>query len=183
MLFKRKGSATKAETAAVRERPVKDKPVKERPVKAPPAQTAPEADGELDVRALGRALWRRKRSIIIPTLVATALAVIAVHVIAPHFKSSATILYEGRENIFLRPDVDKATNAGGLADIEALTSQVQLVLSRELALKVIKQLKLNENPEFDPVLKGIPKWKSLLIAAGVVRNPLKQTAEERVLEV
>jgi polysaccharide biosynthesis transport protein len=182
MLFKRKVSTTKAETAAVRERPVREKPVKERPVPPAKAAPAPEPDGELDVRALGGALWRRKRSIIIPTLVATALAVIAVHVIAPHFKSSSTILYEGRENIFLRPDVDKATNAGGLADIEALTSQVQLVLSRELALKVIRQLKLNENPEFDPVLKGIPKWKSVLIAAGIIRNPLKQTAEERVLD-
>ena len=75
----------------------------------PPARAAVEPDGELDVRALGHALWRRKWSIIIPTIVVTALAAVAVHVITPQYKSSATILYEGRENIFLRPDVDKAT--------------------------------------------------------------------------
>jgi polysaccharide biosynthesis transport protein len=182
MFFRRKASAAKVAAATVRERPVKERPIKERPVTAPPVKPAPEPDGELDVRALGRALWRRKRAIIIPTLVATALAVVAVHVIAPHYKSSATILYEGRENIFLRPDADKATTDRGPADLEALTSQVQLVLSRELALKVIKELKLDQNPEFDSVLKGIPPWKYALIAAGVVRNPLKQTAEERVLE-
>ena len=120
-------------------------------------------------------------SIIIPTLIVTALAVVAVHVIAPHFKSSASILYEGRENIFLRPDVDKATADRGAADIEALTSQVQLVLSRDVAVAVIKKLKLNENPEFDPVLTGIAPWKYALMSAGIIRNPLKQTAEERVL--
>ena len=185
MLFKRKGSATRMAAATLRERPVKERPAKTPPPETPPDNiplAAAEADGELDVRALGRALWRRKLAIILPTLLATALAVAAVHVIAPHYKSSATILYEGRENIFLRPDVEKTTTAGGLADIEALTSQVQLVLSRDLAIKVIKELKLNQNPEFDPVLKGIPSWKYALIAAGVVRNPFKQTPEERVLE-
>ena len=188
MFFKRKASAAKV-PGAVRERPAKELPASRsarspcRAVKAPPARTAAvESDGELDVRSLGRALWRRKRSIIIPTLIVTALAVVAVHVIAPHFKSSASILYEGRENIFLRPDVDKATADRGAADIEALTSQVQLVLSRELALEVIKKLKLNENPEFDPVLGGIPSWKYALMMVGVVRNPFKQTPEERVLD-
>jgi uncharacterized protein involved in exopolysaccharide biosynthesis/Mrp family chromosome partitioning ATPase len=176
MFFKRKSSATRV-TAAVRERPVK-----ERPVKAPLPKVAAEPEGELDVRALGRALWRRKRAIIIPTLVVTALAAVAVHVISPHYKSSATILYEGRENIFLRPDVDKATADRGPADELALTSQVQLMLSRELAIEVIKKLKLNENPEFDPVLNGIPPWKYGLMTVGIIRNPLKQTAEERVLE-
>jgi len=47
---------------------------------------------------------------------------------------------------------------------------------------VIKKLKLNESPEFDPVLKGIAPWKYALIMTGLVRNPLRQTAEERVLE-
>ncbi|HUI94108.1 MAG TPA: exopolysaccharide transport family protein [Xanthobacteraceae bacterium] len=154
----------------------------ESPPPAPPDRAAVEPDGELDVRALGRALWRRKRAIIIPTIVVTALAAVAVHVITPEYKSSTTVLFDGRENIFLRPDVDKLTTDRGPADELALTSQVQLVLSRELALKVIKQLKLNQNPEFDPVLKGIPPWKYALILTGLVRNPLRQTAEERVLD-
>ena len=35
-----------------------------------------------------------------------------------------------------------------------MTSQVQLILSRDLAREVIKKLKLGERPEFDPVLRG-----------------------------
>ena len=76
-------------------------------VAAPTVQPALDADGELDVRALGRALWRRKRAIILPTLIVAALTAVAVEVITPKYKSSVTILYEGRENIFLRPDAEK----------------------------------------------------------------------------
>src|SRR6201999_1682366 len=136
----------------------------------PSATSAVDADGELDVRALGRALWRRKRAIIIPTLIGAAPAPVAVEVITPKYKPSATILYEGRENIFMRPDAEKTTTDRGLADAEALTSQVQLVLSRDVARDVIKKLKLNELPEFDPVVSGIPPWKYALIMVGVSRN-------------
>src|SRR5215470_4828273 len=108
----------------------------------PPARPAVDADGDLDIRSLGRALWRRKRAIILPTIIVAVLTAVAVEVVTPKYKSSATILYEGRENIFLRPEVDKAAGDRALADAEALASQVQLVLSRELALDVIKKLKL-----------------------------------------
>ncbi len=188
MLFKRKASAAKAAEAAPVAKPVP--PGKPLPAdKAPPADQAPPAvkaapdpDGELDVRALWRALWRRKRAIVVPTLVVTALTVVAVHIITPQYQSSATILYDGRENVFLRPAAETANAEPGPADDAALTSQVQVILSRDLALDVIKKLKLNELPEFDPVLKGIPPWKVALAATGLVRDPLRMTAEERVLE-
>src|SRR5262249_33421381 len=178
MLFRRKSAKVAAATVE-----------RTAPTREPQAKTvgstvkpAVDADGELDVRSLGRALWRRKRAIIIPTLIVAALTAVVVEVITPKYKSSATILFEGRENIFLRPDAEKTTVDRGLADIESLTSQVQLVLSRELARNVIAKLKLNELPEFDPLVSGIPPWKYALILAHVVRNPMRMTPEERVLE-
>jgi succinoglycan biosynthesis transport protein ExoP len=149
---------------------------------APAPRAALGADGELDVRVLGRALWRRKRSIVIPTLVVAALAAVTVNLVTPQYKSSSNILYEGRENIFLRPEAEKANAERAAADIEALTSQVQLVLSRDLAAEVVRKLKLNELPEFDPVLKGISPLKYALVLVGASRDPLRMTAEERVLE-
>jgi uncharacterized protein involved in exopolysaccharide biosynthesis/Mrp family chromosome partitioning ATPase len=178
MLFSRKSAKVAAATVerAAPAREAQDQAV------ASPARPAVETDGELDLRSLGRALWRRKRAIIIPTLIVAALTAVAVEVVTPKYKSSATILFEGRENIFLRPDAEKTLADRGLADMEALTSQVQLVLSRELALDVIGRLKLNELPEFDPLVGGIPPWKYALMLAHVVRNPMKMTPEERVLE-
>jgi polysaccharide biosynthesis transport protein len=139
-------------------------------------------DGDIDVRALGRALWRRKKWIVFPTLIATVLAAVAVNFVTPHYKSEARILYEGRENIFLRPDVEKSQADRPSADAEALASQVQVVMSRTLALDVIARLNLDKLPEFDPVLNGVSPLKQLLVMAGVSRDSFKLTREERVLE-
>src|SRR5882672_2295292 len=109
------------------------------------------AIGELDLAALGGALWRRKGLIAALTLLAAGLAFAAVNLVTPRYKSEARVLIETRDNIFLRPDAEKALDRGGAIDQEAVTSQVQLILSRDLAREVIKTLKLGERPEFDPV--------------------------------
>jgi uncharacterized protein involved in exopolysaccharide biosynthesis/Mrp family chromosome partitioning ATPase len=63
-----------------------------------------------------------------------------------------------------------------------VTSQVQLVQSRDLAREIIKKNKLAERPEFDPVLQGFSPLKSMLALVGIGRDPLSLTPEERVLE-
>ena len=135
---------------------------------------------ELDLAALGRALWRRKGLIAALTLLAAGLAFAAVNLVTPRYKSEARVLIETRDNIFLRPDAEKALDRGGAIDQEAVTSQVQLILSRDLAREVIKTLKLGERPEFDPVLRGSSTIGVLLGVVGLVRDPMSQTPEERV---
>ncbi len=63
-----------------------------------------------------------------------------------------------------------------------MTSQVQLLLSRDLAREVIKKNKLADLAEFDPVLHGISPLKTLLSLFGIGKDPFKMTPEERVLE-
>src|SRR5438874_4133294 len=135
---------------------------------------------ELDLAALGRALWRRKGLIAALTLLAAGLAFAAVNLATPRYKSEARVLIETRDNIFLRPDAEKALDRGGAIDQEAVTSQVQLILSRDLAREVIKSLKLGERPEFDPVLRGSSTIGVILGLVGLVRDPMSQTPEERV---
>ncbi|WP_322517196.1 exopolysaccharide transport family protein [Rhodopseudomonas palustris] len=157
-----------------------DEPIIKR-AKAAPAPIAPPTNGDIDLRLIGQALARKKHLIIAPTLLALVLSLAVVNLITPRYKSEARILIDGRENIFLRPtgERDEQRNA---VDPEAVTSQVQLLLSRELALEVIKQNKLSERPEFDPVLKGINPLKSLLALVGIGRDPFSMTPEERVLD-
>jgi tyrosine-protein kinase Etk/Wzc len=83
--------------------------------------------------------------------------------------------------VFLRANADRADERTAL-DAEAVTSQVQLVLSRELAREVIARNKLADRPEFDPVLSGVSPLKSLLAMAGIGRDPFAMTPEERVLD-
>ena len=85
------------------------------------------------------------------------------------------------KTVFLRPNGERNDERNAL-DPEAVASQVQLVLSRDLAREVIKKNKLAENPEFDPVLRGVSPIKSLLALFGIGRDPLRMTPEERVLD-
>src|SRR3954449_3309552 len=137
--------------------------------------------GDLDLRALGSALVRKRGWIIIPTLLMAALSVVLVNLVTPRYKSEARILIDGRENIFLRPSAERGEERTTL-DAEAVTSQVQLLLSRDLAREIIKNNKLAERPEFDPVLQGISPLRSVLALFGIGRDPLSLTQEERVLE-
>lgn len=137
--------------------------------------------GDLDIREIGRALARHKRWVILPTAFAFAAALLAVNMITPRYKSEARILIDARENIFLRPNAERSEERATL-DPEAVTSQVQLVLSRDLAREVIKKNKLAELPEFDPVLRGVSPLKSLLALVGIGRDPFRLTPEERVLD-
>lgn len=140
------------------------------------------SDGELDFSAIGRALWRRKMRILWPAVLVGALAFAATSVMTPRYKSEARVLYEGRENVFLRPEAEKSADRDRSIDPETITSQVQLVLSRDLARRVIQELKLGERPEFDPVLKGIGPVRHWLTMFGLVKDPLRMTPEERIFE-
>jgi len=137
--------------------------------------------GDLDLRSVARALVRKRGWIILPTLLVAALSITAVNLVTPRYKSEARILIDGRENVFLRPNGERNEERSAL-DAEAVTSQVQLLLSRDLAREIIKKNNLAERPEFDPVLQGISPLKSVLALVGIGRDPFSLTPEERVLD-
>jgi len=95
------------------------------PVAAPPS-------GDLDLHALGETLKRKRGWIIVPTVLAFVVSLAAVNMVTPRYKSEARILIDGRENVFLRPSGERSEERTAL-DPEAVTSQVQLLLSRDLA--------------------------------------------------
>src|SRR5246500_1058084 len=163
----------------------KDKTVVQRAISKPaPATYKPAAiavAGDLDLRVLGQALLRKRVWIIVPTLLAAMLSIAAVNLVTPRYKSEARILVDGRENVFLRPNGER-NDERNVLDPEAVTSQVQLLLSRDLAREIIKKNKLAERPEFDPVLQGFSPLKSLLALFGIGRDPFSLTPEERVLD-
>jgi polysaccharide biosynthesis transport protein len=151
------------------------------PAPVPARQARATENGDIDLRALGDAIKRNRRWIIVPTVAALVLSVITVNLITSRYKSEARILIDGRENVFLRPNGERNEERTAL-DAEAVTSQVQLVLSRDLAREIIKKNKLAERAEFDPVLSGLSPVKSLLALFGIGRDPFSMTPEERVLD-
>jgi polysaccharide biosynthesis transport protein len=180
LAFWRRGKET-ARAARALAKPAPVPPISPARSPARPVPERPAETGDLDLRTLGEALSRRKGWIIVPTVLAAVLAMTAVNLVTPRYKSEARILIDGRENVFLRPNGERNEERTSL-DPEAVTSQVQLVLSRDLAREVIRKNKLAERPEFDPVLKGITPLKSVLALLGVVRDPFSMAPEERVLD-
>ncbi|HEY1474527.1 MAG TPA: exopolysaccharide transport family protein [Pseudolabrys sp.] len=161
MLFRTKSKATAA------------------PVPAPVPITF---DGEPDLRGLGRILWAKRTNILGITLLAATAAFVVVNTITPSYRSESRLLLEGRENVFLRAEADKNSGDRGTIDPEAVTSQIQLVLSRDLAREVIKKEKLDDNSEFDPALRGPSIVRVVLSLFGIMRDPATMTKEERTLE-
>lgn len=136
--------------------------------------------GDLDLRLIWQALVDKRKWVLVPTAAVFVLSMVAVNVVTPRYKSEARILIDGRENVFLRPNGERSEERAALDDA-AVTSQVQLLLSRDLAIDVIKKNHLDKLPEFDPVLNGISPLKSLLSLFGIGRDPFRMTPEERVL--
>ncbi len=174
-------SETVSEAKAAREVETKREPridVRPAPVVTKSAQGE---SGDIDLHALGGALARKRGWIIVPTVLALVGSIAIVNLVTPRYKSETRILIDGRENVFLRPNSDRTEERQAL-DAEAVTSQVQLVLSRDLAREIIKKNKLAERPEFDPVLQGVSPLKSLAAMIGIGRDPFSMTPEERVLD-
>ncbi|SDK08941.1 MULTISPECIES: GumC family protein [Bradyrhizobium] len=164
----------------------KDKTVVQRVVSKPapavPMPVAASETGDLDLHALGQALVRKRGWIVVPTVLAAILSITAVNMITPRYKSEARILVDGRENVFLRPNGERNDDQRNGLDAEAVTSQVQLLQSRDLAREIIRKNKLAERPEFDPVLQGFSPLKSVLALFGIGRDPFSLGPEERVLD-
>jgi len=137
-----------------------------------------DSSDEISLGTVARAVWRNKRAIIGPTILIAAAAFVAVNLMTPRFKSEARVLVEGRETSSCgrRP---KTADGPRLGRPETVTSQVQLVLSRDLAREVIKELNLAELPEFNAALNEFRRCRSC--APSHPQGPMSMTLEERVL--
>jgi tyrosine-protein kinase Etk/Wzc len=135
--------------------------------------------GEPDIVGLGKLLWRKKMMIVGFTLVVAAVAFVVVSAITPRYRSESRLLLEVRENVFMRAEADKNAVDRSNLDPEAVTSQIQVALSRDLARDVIKKEKLDDSPEFDT---GGGVMSTLLGLVGIGRDPTSLTRDERTLQ-
>ncbi len=150
-------------------------------VNAARSQSALAADGMLDLKALWQAVVRHRLWIIGPTLLAFLLTLVAVHMVTPRYTGEARIILENRDGFFTRPAGDRDSTAERF-DSEAVTSQVQVIMSRDLAREAVRRLKLVGNPEFDAGAGLFGSVQQLMVRFGLARNPADRTPEDRVLE-
>jgi succinoglycan biosynthesis transport protein ExoP len=138
-------------------------------------------DAEVDVRALLWSLLRSSPYLIVFMIIIVLGTFVLLSHLAPRYKSETTILIQSGESDLTRSASDPAAT-GTILDEQAITSQVQLIRSRDLGRTVAAKLKLDALPEFDPALGKGSLITDLLSRFGLAKDPLTSSVEERVLQ-
>ena len=135
---------------------------------------------ELDLGLVFEAAAARKWWLIGLPLAALVLIGVALCLQPPVYSAETLVLIGPRQAglIGLRSSVALLDGAGRFG----ASSQAQLIASRDLARRAIKDLGIADNPEFDPVTRGPGPGFRALIFLGIVRDPARKSLEDRVLE-
>jgi polysaccharide biosynthesis transport protein len=137
--------------------------------------------GDANVPEIFTMIRKKWAWIVVPTLLALCLSTIVVNLLTPRYTAESKLLLEARDTYFTRPSGDQRELPLQL-DSEAVQSQVQVVMSRDLAKEAIKKLELVGNPEFDPLADTIGSLRKVLVVLGLSKNPIDKSPEERILE-
>jgi polysaccharide biosynthesis transport protein len=151
------------------------------PIGVLPHDASPRALDSLHAGQAMRLLRDRWRFVAGAGLAAFAASFLFVTVVTPRYTGEARLILESRDSFYTRPTQDRSEQPLQI-DEQAVASQVQVVLSRDLAREAIKQLGLVGNPEFDPLAGEMGLLRRLMILVGLTKNPLDRPAEDRVLE-
>ncbi|CAN7465713.1 GumC family protein [Bosea sp. LjRoot237] len=136
----------------------------------------------LDLPALWAAIKAKKLWIIGPTLAALGLSFIAVNAVTPRYTGEARLLLENRDSFYTRPGQAPSETSGQQFDSEGVQSQVQVIMSRDLAREAIKRIGLVGNSEFDSGAGALGALKKVGVLLGIGAHPADRSPEERVLE-
>lgn len=136
--------------------------------------TTPDQEMEIDLRQYWRVVTRYKWGILGLAFAITVLATLIVFTIRPVYSASTTLLIEqNRAKVVTIQEVYDLDSGNK----EYLQTQFEVIKSRDLAARVVRQLKLDENPEFssdntDDEKSGFAiDWRSWL-PQGHAENPL-----------
>ncbi|MEO8882620.1 MAG: GumC family protein [Devosia sp.] len=117
---------------------------------------AADNDVRMDMGALWLALRRRLLRILLVTAVLLAATYAALLFVPKSYDATAGILVESRDNVYTRPTND--TTGVGAPSPDALaaiiSSQIELIKSRDTLLAVVRSEKLTDIPEFNGTAKS-----------------------------
>lgn len=108
-----------------------------------------EGENSADLRAWWGALRRHKFTMVLVVLAITIGAYFVVDGITPQYSAVAEVLIEGQSSRVVEFD---SVVEGPSLEQPAIGSQVEILQSRSLASRVIDELALMDDPEFNPTL-------------------------------
>ncbi len=139
---------------------------------------------DIDLLGLYRALRKRLGVILGITIGLTALVIVYVFQLTPLYSAETLILLDQQKTQV----VDAESVMSGLGgDSPTVDSQVEILKSRSIARRVVEELHLDEDPEFNPKLKAPSllrwvnprNWLAALLPAAADKDP--ELAQEALL--
>ena len=137
-----------------------------------PYVAAAEPDDEVDLREIGRKLWRRKWLILATAATVMVAVVVVVLQLTPVYRGETLVMIDPRQARVV--PIDQVLS-GMLPDEETIHSEILVVRSRELAKETINKLRLDRDPEINAALRPRP-WTAML-------NPRRYLPEEWADEI
>ena len=135
----------------------------------------------VEMMDLLRGLWRRKFLILALAIIFGAIAAFVVLRAKPSYTVEARVLIDNLETSYSRADVTEQASAR-VFDERDITSQVAVIGSRDLAMRVIETLGLAGKGEFDPMQDGIGMAGRILIMLGFREDPAPKSLEQRAYD-
>ena len=139
------------------------------------------AETEIDLRALFSTLLRKMPFVVVFVLIVTAGTYVLLGKLTPTYTSEVGVLIETGETTLTQTTQVNPGDTLTSLDEQAITSQVQLVRSRDLARSVAAKLDLASKPEFNPAL-GKPSFFSKLLASIGLTGKSTSNVEDDVLK-
>ncbi len=142
-----------------------------------PLGLAVSQEQKLELLEYWRSITKRKWAISGLALMVALLAAVVAFGLAPIYKSTATVLIEAGKVKVLSFD-DIYTNS---QQREHYQTQVEILKSRDVAERTARDLKLWEQPAFDPRLVK-PGWRSRVMASLGMGEPTQKEWTQEALE-
>lgn len=137
-----------------------------------------EEDMRVDAGGLMRAVWARLPRIVLVTALLLAVTFAILMFVPRTYESSASLLVEPRDSTYMRSAADTTASSGSSVTSEALvSSQIELIKSRDLLLEVVDSQKLRSVPEFSGA--GFNPINAVMSLLG--RKPGAKSLDEAVL--
>lgn len=137
-------------------------------------------DVDIDLTAIFGSIWRHKFTLLIAAAAMTFLALIVLQAISPRYTSEASILIRTTDSVLSEPSNAEVSGQPAIDD-QAVASQVQLLMSRAIAQKIVTKLNLADLPEFDTSMNpsAISQFLSMF---GLMDSGQGVTSTDRALE-
>lgn len=135
---------------------------------------------QLDVMRIVRSISKRKGSILLLGMVIALLVGVIVYSMTPIYRATATLLIDpNKPKIVSIEDI----YGGALQQHDYFVTQLEILKSRDLALKAIGSLRLWDVPEFDPRIKERKPWDALLETLGVgVKEEAREWSQDALAQ-